>query len=228
MEWEGQDEFITETPGFTPKEGEEGFKEEKEIKGADYFFENRIKKMKNEIFNRDHFMTLLIFNDTTTLITKLNRINHFRYLIFAGNGNGIIGYGKGKGNDPESALDNAHINLKKNLIAIPLDHFNSFTRTIKTRSYGFDLHLFPRSAGMNAWGMPLVSHMLLLSGITDVRFKCLNRNLNPYALIYAFFDAVTRNRTPQELSEQMGCKQYRQYWGKPNLINNMVTPGQMF
>jgi len=37
-----------------------------------------------------------------------------------GNGNGIIGYGKGKGLDFEEALDNAIMHCKKNLIAVKI------------------------------------------------------------------------------------------------------------
>ncbi len=43
-----------------------------------------------------------------------------------GNCNGVIGYGKGKGNDFEAALENAILHCKKNLIAVPLDHMMSF------------------------------------------------------------------------------------------------------
>lgn len=81
----------------------------------------------------DDFITLLIENDVTTLTTKLNRVNHFRYLVFMGNANGVIGYGKGKGNDFEEALDNAMLHCKKNLIAVPLDHFMSFPQELSAK-----------------------------------------------------------------------------------------------
>lgn len=67
-------------------------------------------------------MIVLVERDITTLVTKLNRVNHYRYLVFMGNCNGVIGYGKGKGNDFEEALDNAIMHCKKNLIAVSLDH----------------------------------------------------------------------------------------------------------
>lgn len=42
-----------------------------------------------------------------------------------GNGNGLIGYGKGKGNDFEEALDNAVLHCKRSFIAVPLDVFHT-------------------------------------------------------------------------------------------------------
>lgn len=77
-------------------------------------------------------MILLIDRGVTSLTTTLNRVNHFRYIIFMGNSNGVIGYGKGKGADFEEALNNAIMHAKKNLIAIPLDHWHTFPRPIKT------------------------------------------------------------------------------------------------
>ena len=48
-------------------------------------------------------------------------MNHRRVLLFIGNGNGIISYGKGKGHDYEGAFDNAFKKLRANLICIELN-----------------------------------------------------------------------------------------------------------
>ena len=39
----------------------------------------------------DDFMVIMVDRDITTLVTKLNRVNHYRYLVFMGNCNGVIG-----------------------------------------------------------------------------------------------------------------------------------------
>lgn len=54
------------------------------------------------------FMGMLLYTGSTTLVTTLNRINHYRVLLFAGNMNGIIGYGKGKALDMEEAMVKAN------------------------------------------------------------------------------------------------------------------------
>ena len=48
-----------------------------------------------------------------------------------GNFQGIIGYGIGKGLDVENSFEKAFENCKKNLIAVPLDHFLSLPCPIK-------------------------------------------------------------------------------------------------
>ncbi len=75
----------------------------------------------SDLYEKDRFELIVLDQGSTTLITTLNRINHFRALVFMGNFQGIIGYGYGKGNDMQNAMDNAIRNCKKNLIAIPLD-----------------------------------------------------------------------------------------------------------
>lgn len=58
-----------------------------------------VKQEVSQLYEKDEFTLLVLDQGVTTLITKLNRINHFRALVFMGNGKGIIGYGQGKGND---------------------------------------------------------------------------------------------------------------------------------
>jgi small subunit ribosomal protein S5 len=84
--------------------------------------EKGTKEEVSELFEKDEFTMLVLDQGVTTLITTLNRINHFRALVYMGNGQGVIGYGYGKGNDMQIAMDNAIRDCKKNLIVIPLDY----------------------------------------------------------------------------------------------------------
>jgi small subunit ribosomal protein S5 len=162
-----------------------------------------------ELYATEDFMILLLERDSTTLVTKLNRINHFRYLIFMGNANGVIGYGKGKGNDFETALVDAIRQAKKNLIALDLDHFLTLAAPIKTSYNGLTLDLFPRES-MNAWGNPIMATMLMLAGVTHCSFKITARNMSQYNMVYAFFKAMTSMISPKKLAEQCGEKLYHQ------------------
>ena len=63
----------------------------------------------------------MMYTGSTTNITRLNRVNSRRTLIYCGNQDGIISYGKGKGKDYKQAFDKAILDCKKNLIAIPVD-----------------------------------------------------------------------------------------------------------
>ena len=79
----------------------------------------------------------------TTQITTLNRLRHFRYLVFMGNCNGVVSYGRGRGqgNDFQQALNNSLINCKKNLIALRYDPLHSFPQDIRIRFQDYRLNV---------------------------------------------------------------------------------------
>jgi len=61
----------------------------------------------DEIFDPRQFTLVFLASDSVTNVTSLNRVNARRVLIFVGNGNGLISYGKGKAEEYEQAFDNA-------------------------------------------------------------------------------------------------------------------------
>jgi ribosomal protein S5 len=125
-----------------------------------------------------------------TVTTKLNRVNHYRYLIFMGNSNGVISYGKGKGPDFEVALNNAILHAKKNLIAVPMDYFMTFPQELYAKYNSVRMTISPNRS-FNAFGNPVLAHMLLLTGITHCKFKVISKNMNRYALVMAYFKLIT-------------------------------------
>lgn len=75
----------------------------------------------DDTFDPNEFTLIFIDSDSVTNVTSLNRINHRRVLMFIGNSQGVLSYGKGKGDDYENAFEDAFKQLRKNLICIPLD-----------------------------------------------------------------------------------------------------------
>jgi len=76
--------------------------------GPERYFEPK----RDEIFDPRKFELLFIDSDSVTNVTSLNRVNHRRVLIFIGNRDGLVSFGKGKGEDYESAFDNAFKSLR--------------------------------------------------------------------------------------------------------------------
>jgi hypothetical protein len=69
--------------------------------GPERYFE----PSKDEVFNPSDFTMIFMDSDSVTNVTSLNRVNKRRVLLFIGNGQGLISFGKGKGEDYESAFD---------------------------------------------------------------------------------------------------------------------------
>lgn len=161
--------------------------------------------MDGEAFNPKDFTLLFLFTDSVTCVTKLNRVNHRRVLVFIGNGDGVIAYAKGKGLDYGSAFSNAYMQLKQNLIVIDIDHMLTLGSSLKSKFYDYRLWIYPRS-NPNYWGSMQIYHMLMLTGIWHCRFVVKSRKRNPYALVYAYMMAITQAKKPSVFAELTGQK----------------------
>jgi small subunit ribosomal protein S5 len=162
----------------------------------------------------DDFVMILIERNTSTKVTTLNRINYYRTLLFMGNGNGLISYGKSRDLTPEGSMTKAITECKRNIIALPLDNTCTLPRPITSKFQDYLVYLRP-CAGFNSWGHPMFSMMLALSGIRHVGFKTVHTDKNNYTMLHSFFKAVTQNTTPQEMAEKEGFKYYRRRFVRP-------------
>lgn len=171
-----------------------------------------------EIFDPSQFALMFMDSDSITQITALNRINRRRVLLFAGNYDGVISYGKGRGVDYEAAFEDAVRSLKKNMIAIDLDHLNTLPRAIRGRYHDFKLEVRPRNPP-NHWGGGQLWVMFKMTGIWHHDWSCVVRKRKPYNLIYAFFNLVTQNTTVRHLAEMQGKKHHQLYYARPSKYN---------
>jgi ribosomal protein S5 len=158
-----------------------------------------------EIYNPRDFSLVFIDTDSVCLVTKLNRINHRRVLIFIGNGDGVIAYAKGKGLDYQSAFSNAYMQLKQNMIVIDIDSMLTNGAPLISKYNDYRLWIYPRF-NPNYWGSMQIQLMLIYTGMYHCRFVTKSRKKNKYALVYAFFMAVAQSKRPSTFAELTGLK----------------------
>ena len=159
-------------------------------------------------------MILLLERNISTKITTLNRITFYRTLLFMGNGNGLISYGKSRALTPEKSMTNAILELKKNIIAIPLDPACTMPRPIHQKFQDYNVYLRPLP-GFNSFGHPIFSTMFALTGIQHGGFVTVHTGKNNYTMLHSLFKAVTKNTTPQDMAELEGFKLYRHRFIRP-------------
>jgi ribosomal protein S5 len=198
-------------------------------KGKINIFDNKLGQEKligqKIYFNHENFRILFLDASTTTNITKLARVSSRRVLLYMGNTDGVISYGKGKGSNYKLAYDNAVEELKKNIICINLDSYKTTTGYLVGHFNDTTVQIF--SARNNAaWGHPLHYNILALAGLTNFRFRLHSRNLNYYSLIYSFFNCLVTNQTPRQIAQRYGQKIYQMGYGRglrrdydPSLFN---------
>ena len=85
------------------EEGKIGSPEDNEYYGSGP--ERYFERQKDEVFDGSQFTLIFLDSDSVTNVTRLNRVNHRRVLLYIGNERGLISFGKGKAEDYEQAFD---------------------------------------------------------------------------------------------------------------------------
>lgn len=107
----------------------------------------------------NNFEYVILDSRLTTNTTSLRRVNQFKSLIFGGNCNGVIGYGRGAADSVTGAFENAKKNMFQNLISINLDTYNTLPKPIRARFHRTEITLLPL-ANFNSHGHPLYAHII--------------------------------------------------------------------
>ena len=163
------------------------------------FFEPK----RDEIFNPNEFTLVFLASDSVTNVTSLNRVNQRRVLIFIGNGNGLVSYGKGKASEYEQAFENAFKKARQNMCCLDIEEVFTSPKLLEGRHNDFKIKIFPQAVP-NYWGNPTIWEMLKHTGFFHCRFTCVSRKRDPYSLVYGYFNAITKNRTPSQIAMVTG------------------------
>jgi small subunit ribosomal protein S5 len=137
-----------------------------------------------------------------TKVVKGGRIMGFAALTVVGDGDGRVGMGKGKAREVPVAVQKAMEQARRNLVKIPMR--NGTVHHNVTGEHGAAKVLLapaPAGTGIIAGGpMRAVFEVL---GITDIVAKSLG-STNPYNMVRATFDALTRVTTASQVAAKRG------------------------
>lgn len=82
-------------------------------------------------------------SDSVTNVTSLNRTNARRVLIFIGNGNGLVTYGKGKASEYEQAFDDAFKKARQNMMCLDIEEVFTTPQMLTGRHNDFKIKILP-------------------------------------------------------------------------------------
>ena len=155
--------------------------------------------------------------DQNELIEKLVSINRvakvvkggrrfsFAALVVVGDGNGMVGHGKGKAKEVPEAIKKATDEAKVNMIRVPLRHGKTLHHDIKGRFDSGKVYLrsAPSGTGVIAGGpMRAVFEAL---GIEDIVAKSVGSS-NPHNMVRATFEALKSSSSPKIIAMRRGLK----------------------
>jgi small subunit ribosomal protein S5 len=137
-----------------------------------------------------------------TKVVKGGKNLSFSALVAVGNGNGLVGIGKGKAREVPSAIAKAVENAKKKVIRIQLAE-TTIPHFVQGETDAGVVVLRPASKGTGVIAGGAVRVIMELAGIKDILTKSL-RSSNPISVAHATLDALKKLKNPARVAKDRG------------------------
>lgn len=154
---------------------------------------------------QSEFLEKLVSINRVAKVVKGGRRFSFAALVVVGDGNGMVGHGKGKAKEVPEAIKKATDEAKANMIRVPLRHGRTLHHDIKGRFDSGKVYLrsAPSGTGVIAGGpMRAVFEAL---GIQDIVAKSVGSS-NPHNMVRATFEALKSSSSPKIIAMRRGLK----------------------
>ena len=155
--------------------------------------------------DQNEFIEKLVSINRVAKVVKGGRRFSFAALVVVGDGNGMVGHGKGKAKEVPEAIKKATDEAKTNMIRVPLRHGRTLHHDIKGRFDSGKVYLrsAPSGTGVIAGGpMRAVFEAL---GIEDIVAKSVGSS-NPHNMVRATFEALKSSSSPKIIASRRGLK----------------------
>ncbi len=177
-----------------PKKAEEKVEDKSEKKEE----EAKEEVVEEELELKDQVISIR----RVTKVVKGGKNLSFSALAAVGNGNGIVGIGKGKAREVPMAIGKAVEDAKKKMIKVPLAE-TTVPHFIRGVAGGGVVILRPASKGTGVIAGGAVRVIMELVGIKDILTKSVRSN-NPLSVANATMDALRRLKDPDTISKIRG------------------------
>ena len=177
---------------------------EKNIKHKDSN-NNESSENQNKLVDQNELVEKLVSINRVAKVVKGGRRFSFAALVVVGDGNGMVGHGKGKAKEVPEAIKKATDEAKNKMIRVPLRQGRTLHHDIRGRYDAGKVYLrsAPSGTGVIAGGpMRAVFEAL---GIQDIVAKSVGTS-NPHNMIRATFEALKSASSPKIIAVRRGLK----------------------
>lgn len=144
-------------------------------------------------------------------VTKGGRTFSFAAIVVVGDGQGTVGHGLGKARDVSESIAKAVDDAKKNLIKVPI--YKGTIPHEQRGKYGAGKVLLkPASDGTGVIAGGAMRAVLESAGIHNVLAKSQGSS-NPHNVVKATVDALSKLRSPLDVSKQRGISMEKLFEG---------------
>jgi len=152
--------------------------------------------------NEDGLKEKMIQVNRVTKVVKGGRTMSFAALTVVGDGDGRVGMGKGKAKEVPVAVQKAMESARRNMVKVSLKNGTVHHRVIGEHGAARVL-LQPASPGTGVIAGGPMRAVFDVMGVKDIVAKS-HGSTNPYNMVRATFDALTRSTTPAQVAAKRG------------------------
>ena len=148
------------------------------------------------------FLEKLISVNRVAKVVKGGRIFGFSALTVVGDGQGRIGFGRGKAREVPIAIQKAMENARKNMIAVSLDG-GTLQYSLIGAHGAARVYMQPASAGTGIIAGGALRAVFEVVGVTDVLAKCIGTT-NPVNVVRATVSGLKTMVSPEQVAAKRG------------------------
>jgi len=150
----------------------------------------------------DGYQEKLVSVNRVAKVVKGGRTFSFAVLVVVGDGNGKVGFGRGKAGEVPVAIQKAMDQAKKNMVYIPLTN-QTMQHPITYRFGASKVFMKPASQGTGIIAGGAMRAVLEVLGVENILAKSIG-STNPNNVVRATIDALTHMATPAYVAAKRG------------------------
>jgi small subunit ribosomal protein S5 len=152
--------------------------------------------------NSEGLQEKLVQVNRVAKVVKGGRIFGFTALTVVGDGNGKVGFGRGKAREVPIAIQKAMEAARRNMIQVDLDG-DTIQYAIKANHGASKVYMQPASAGTGVIAGGAMRAVLELAGVQNVLAKCYG-STKPVNVVRATFKALKEMSSPEQVAARRG------------------------
>lgn len=135
-------------------------------------------------------------------VVKGGRIFGFTALTVVGDGNGRVGFGRGKAREVPVAIQKAMDQARRNMVKVSLKG-HTLQYPVKARHGASKVYMQPASEGTGIIAGGAMRSVLELAGVHDVLAKCYG-STNPVNVVRATVKGLATMQSPEDIAAKRG------------------------
>ena len=159
-------------------------------------------KIAESITGNEELLEKLVAVNRVAKVVKGGRIFGFTALAVVGDGNGRVGFGRGKAREMPSAIQKAMEKARRDMISITLNN-ETLYHPIKARHGAAKIYMQPASEGTGIIAGGPMRAVFECVGIHNVLAKS-NGSTNPVNVVHAIIKGLNSMNSPDRIAAKRG------------------------